>query len=338
MIKLGIVGAGRLGSFHADKAAAHEAVELVGVTDPSETARKNLAQKHGIRECATLTELMPLVEAVVIASPTFLHYELGDPCLRKGLHVLMEKPMCSSWNDARKLVEAAKRSNAVLQVGHVEAFNPAWIAAHELLHEVKAGFPVLIDAVRTSGYTFRSTDVGTVFDMMIHDIDLVLSLIPSPVLSVDAIGFNVLGGPHEDIANARIQFENGSIANLRSSRVESKAVREMRITTPTCSVTIDFGTRTATSYQPDEHVLSGFFAPNRISPDRTATLAPVFMKEHFETEELTHDAVDALAKEMDDFVNAVQSGNQPRVSGERALSAIVIAEKIVESISMRKAA
>ncbi|MDR3197315.1 MAG: Gfo/Idh/MocA family oxidoreductase [Planctomycetaceae bacterium] len=358
MIKLGIIGAGRLGSFHADKAASHKTVELAGVLDPAEPARKKLAEKYHIREYHSIKELITEVEAVVIASPTLLHYKLGEICLRNGLHVLMEKPMCSSWDDARKLTETAQQTGVVFQIGHVEEFNPAWLVAQEELQEVKNGCPAIIDAVRTSGYTFRSTDIGTVFDMMIHDLDLVLSLIPSPVLWVDAAGFNILNGQHEDIADARIRFENGTIARFYSSRTALNTAREMNITTMSRSVTIDFAARTIKKYQPDKSVLQGLFNPEHVNPNTAfntvsdtvsdkapdtipnsaAKLAPDFMKEHFQTTELTSEtvpalaAVDALAKEMDDFAESIQTGRQPRVSGQRALAAVALAETITESI------
>jgi predicted dehydrogenase len=338
MIKLGIIGAGRLGSFHADKATTHKTVELVGVVDPSEQARKKLAEKYHIREFADIDGIIPLVDAVVIASPTLYHYELGEPCLRNGLHVLMEKPMCSSLKDAEKLVATANQTGVVFQIGHVEEFNPSWLVAQKELREIKNGLPAIIDAVRTSGYTFRSIDIGTVFDMMIHDLDLVLSLIPSPVTWVDAAGFNVLNSQHEDIADARIRFENGTIARFYSSRIALNTVREMRITSISGSVAIDFGARIVKKYQPDQSVLQGLFNPEHVSPEMSAKIAPDFMNKHFQINEMTSEtvpalsAVDALAEEMDDFVESIQTSRQPRVSGHRALTAIAVAETIVESI------
>jgi len=331
-MKLGIIGCGRLGSFHADKAAAHTDVKLVAVADPSESSRKALAAKHHLIDCATPKELFPLVDAVVIAAPTSAHYELGIRCLQHGLHVLMEKPMCASLSEAEQLVDAAFKANVVFQVGHVEEFNPAWTAAEPILEKVRSGQPVLIDAVRCSGYTFRSTDIGTVFDMMIHDLDLVLSIVPSRVQSVDAVGFNVIGGPHEDVANARIRFENGSVANFYASRVSPQVARSMRLTTVEIAVSVDFGSRTASFVNPDSEVLRGAFAPERISFDETAKLAPSFMKERFVVEEVQNDAVDALALEMDDFVHSVRTGGTPRVSGKRALAAVAAAESIVKAI------
>jgi predicted dehydrogenase len=334
MPKIGIIGAGRLGSFHADKVAAHPGVELVGVADPCDIARNNIAKKHGVKAFPSFDEMLPMVDAVIIASPTFLHFGLGEACLQEGKHVLMEKPMTASLSEGRKLVELAKQHKLVLQVGHVEEFNPAWTAAKKALRcDLMAGEPILIDAVRTSGYTFRSTDIGTVFDMMVHDIDLVLSLVASRVFSVDAIGFHIIGGPNEDVAHARLRFENGCAANLFSSRVADKPERKMRITTATATITVDFGTRTTTCHRADETVLQGKFAPNNVLPDSVSLLTPTFMKDAFTLDAETHDAVDALAAELDDFVVSIQSQKVPRVSGNRALEAVSVAETIVRSIA-----
>ena len=334
MLKIGIIGAGRLGSFHAEKAVVHPGVELVGVVDPSVVVRNTLAKKHNVQPFDSFDVMLPLVDAVVIAAPTFLHFGLGSACLMAGKHVLMEKPMCASLAEGRKLVDLAKQHGLILQVGHVEEFNPAWIAAKNALrHDLMIGEPILIDAVRTSGYTFRSTDVGSVFDMMIHDIDLVLSLTASSVFSVDAIGFHIIGGPCEDVAHARLRFDNGCAANLFSSRVAEKAERKMRITTATATVTVDFGTRTTTCHRADETVLQGKFAPNKVLPDSVSLLTPTFMNDAFTLQTETYDAVDALAAEWDDFVLSIQTNKTPRVSGSRALESVSVAETIVRSIS-----
>ena len=334
MLKIGIIGAGRLGSFHADKVLAHPCTELIGIVDPSDRVRNSLAQKHRVQAFDSFDDMLPLVDAIIIASPTFLHFGIGSACLQSGKHVLMEKPMCASLAEGRQLVDIAKQQGLVLQVGHVEEFNPAWTAAKAAIRsDLMSGEPILMDAVRTSGYTFRSTDVGTVFDMMIHDIDLILSLVASSVFSVDAIGFPIIGGPHEDVAHARLRFENGCVANLFSSRVAEKAERTMKITTATATVTIDFGTRTTTCHRADETVLQGKFAPNRVLPDSVSLLIPTFMKDAFTLDTETHDAVDALAAELDDFVLSIQSGKTPRVSGSRALESVSVAETIVRSIS-----
>ena len=334
MLKIGIIGAGRLGSFHADKAVQHPLVQLAGVTDPCESARTRLAQKHRIPAFNVLEEMLPTVDAVIIASPTVHHFSLGNECLLAGKHVLMEKPMCATLAESRTLVELAKQRRLVLQVGHVEEFNPAWTAAKQLFREdIRNGEPIIIDAVRASGYTFRSTDVGSVFDMMIHDIDLVLSLAASRVYSVDAVGFHVIGGQHEDVAHARLRFENGWTANLFSSRVAEKAERTMQITTATASIKVDFATRTTSCHRANEMVLQHKFAPQNISANSIHLLAPTFMADAFSLDVQTHDVVDALAAELDDFVQSIQFGTVPRVSGSRALEAISVAETIVRTVS-----
>ncbi|GHT25912.1 NADH-dependent dehydrogenase [Planctomycetales bacterium] len=332
MLRIGIVGAGKLGSFHANKAAAHPDVQLTAVADTLESSRNALAEKYNCTSCSELKELIPLVDAVVIAAPTSLHYEIGNVCLRLGRHVLMEKPLCSSQYEAQALVNAAKRANVVLQIGHIEEFNPAWNSIQHELSEAKEGVPVLIDAVRTSGYSFRCTDTGTVFDMMIHDIDLILPLIPSQVISVDAAGFNVIGGPCEDTADVRLRFENGTIARLFSSRIAEKTERRMSITTPSKTVDVDFGTRTARIRKPASAVLEGQFAPNRILPEDIAKTVPSFMQDFWTVEEIQNDAVDALSCEMNDFVSSIQNNREPRVNGIRGLSAVALAETIVDSI------
>jgi len=336
MLKIGIIGAGRLGSFHADKVAAHVGAELAGVADPCEVARGSLAQKYGIPAFDSFEDMLPSVDAVIIASPTFLHYDLGSACLQAGKHVLMEKPMCASLAEGRKLVELARQNGLVLQVGHVEEFNPAWAAAKQAVRrDLMDDEPILIDAVRTSGYTFRSTDIGTVFDMMIHDIDLVLSLAACHVVSVDAVGFHVIGGQHEDVAHARLRFDNGCAANLFSSRVADKAERKMKITTATATVSVDFGTRTTVCHRADDTVLEGKYAPNHVLPNSISLLVPTFMNDAFSLETQTYDAVDALAAELNDFVQAILTHKVPRVSGTRALEAVSVAETIVRSISSR---
>ncbi|MDR3181432.1 MAG: Gfo/Idh/MocA family oxidoreductase [Planctomycetaceae bacterium] len=333
MLKLGIIGTGRLGSFHAEKAAANPDVELVGVADPSVTARNLIAKKFGVEAFASFDTLLPKTDAVIIASPTFLHYSIASIAIQSGKHVLLEKPMCGTLPDARKLVDMARRNKTVLQAGHVEEFNPAWQTAKKSLSvERQENLPMLINAVRSSGYTFRSTDVGTVFDMMIHDIDLVLSLTASHVFAVDAVGFRIIGGQHEDTAHARLIFDNGSVANLYSSRIAPAAKREMQITTALGTLSIDFAKRTTVAHRPNTLVLQGEYAPNRILPDTVPLVAPEFMKDSFDTEVLEHESVDALAEELKDFVLSIETGKTPRVSGSRALEAVSVAETIVHSI------
>jgi predicted dehydrogenase len=335
-MKLGIIGAGRLGSFHADKAAAYSNVQISGIYDESSAASEALAKKHNCIAFHSLDELLTQVEAVVVATPSTTHNAVGIRCLNAGCHVLMEKPLCVTSVEAAQLVTLAREHNRVLQVGHIEQFNPAWHSAAPILDRVASGEQALLETTRTSGYTFRSTDIGVVLDMMIHDIDLVMSVVPSLINNVDAVGFYVIDSSrkqgHEDIAQARITFDNGTVATLYASRVASEAVRKMNIITERQSATIDFATRTAKFIEPSEEVVTGNFAANKISPVEAAKLAPTFMKEHFKVTELAENAVDALSLEMSDFINAIEKKYEPKVNGKQGLTAVQVAERILKQI------
>lgn len=335
MFKLGIIGAGRLGSFHANKAAAHADIHFLGVYDPVPDSAAALAQKHQVRAFETLESLLTETEAVVIATPTVSHHRVGMECLARGQHVLMEKPLATTSNEARELVETAQCTKRILQVGHVERFNPAWQAADLVLSLLKTE-PAVIEATRTSGYTFRSTDIGTVLDMMIHDLDLVLSVVRSPIQSVAACGFHQIDpsgqSGHEDTAQARITFENGTVANFFASRTAPEAVRFMKITTRFRSANIDFGTGKTRLIRADGNVMHGEFAPKNTDSARMARLAPTFMKEHFHVEEIASASADALKLEMDDFVLAMKRNKQPKVPGREAMNAIFAAEAILTEI------
>ncbi|MDR1485867.1 MAG: Gfo/Idh/MocA family oxidoreductase [Planctomycetaceae bacterium] len=332
MIKIGIIGAGRLGSFHADKIIAHTDFELVGVMDVLPSAREQLAAKYNVQSFDNPDSFLNHVDAIVIAAPTSLHYELGNLTLRRKKHLLMEKPLCNNSADAEKLVELANANNLILQVGHIEEFNPAWLPAKKNIIDLAANKPVIINAARTSGYTFRSTDVGTLLDMMIHDIDLVLSIVQHAAVSINAAGFNIIGGQHEDIADARVQFENGTVANFFSSRVAAAAVREMKVIAVGGNVHIDFAQRSLTLQKISSSIKSGNFAPERITPETISKIQPSFMQEFFVTNKIENESVDALALETDDFARAIKTGNPPRVTGNRGLNAVKLAEKILKTI------
>lgn len=339
MLKLGIVGAGRLGSFHAEKASKHPGVELVGVADTDQTRCQEIAQRFHVASFEHLGDLLSRVHAVVIAAPTQWHHPLGIECMNAGAHVLMEKPLAISQKEAEELVKCAKNNKVILQVGHVEQYSPAWSSAKPILQAVKRGNRAMIFAQRTSGYTFRSTDVGVVHDLMIHDLDLILSVVSSPISSLDAFGFHVIGDPgqggHEDVAYAQLVFENGSVAQIHASRVEMEAKRYMNIRTAFQSAQIDFATRETKIIRADESVVQGSFSPNGLEDSGTidvSKIAPGFMADHFRTVSVTQDAVDALALELDGFVHAIQSGEAPAVPGTRALRAVEVADRIVQKI------
>ncbi len=334
-VRLGIVGTGRLGGFHASKAANNAEVDFVGVFDVSETNRKRVANQFNVAEYDVLSDLLACVDAVVVAAPSALHAQIGREVLHAGKHLLMEKPITTSGATALELAGIAREKGLVFQGGHVEQHNPAWRAAVERLDDVRTGLePVAIEAERTSGYTFRSTDVGATLDLMIHDLELVLSLIPSKVERVSALGFSQLGG-YEDTAFATLFFENGSIARFKASRVEQRARRYMTLQTPTKSVQIDFAARSATLVSPKDDVLNGVYSPASVSLTEMAPRVSTFMQDEFETIELVHEPVDALALEMQNFVSAILQGERSVVPGDRAARAVVVAEEIVRDLNAR---
>ena len=270
--------------------------------------------------------LLDQIDAAVIAAPTSLHYAIARDFLEAGVPLLVEKPLCATQAEAEELVAAARRRKVVLQVGHVERFNPAFQAAAGQLAD-----PKYIEAVRATGVTFRSTDVGVVLDLMIHDIDLVLSLVHSPLCKVDALGVSVLGG-HEDVANARLEFECGCVANLSASRVSYEPLRRMQVWSARAFAGIDFAGRTATLVRPSETLLRRRFRAEGLTPEGIEHYRQHFAEEHLPREQLTLDAVDALALELDDFIASIRTPREPRVSGEAGRDALAVAEQILARI------
>jgi predicted dehydrogenase len=325
-IRLGVVGAGRLGGFHAQKLAALPDVELVGVADPAADRRNRVALQCRTRPLSHHRQLLDRVDAAVIAAPTRLHHRLGLEFLRRGIHVLMEKPLSITLAEADQLVEAARGSGAVLQVGHVERFNPALSAALPHLRN-----PKYVEAVRASGFTFRSTDIGVVLDLMIHDLDVVLSMVRSPVRKVEALGLSVLGG-QEDVANARLEFQCGCVATLSASRVSYEPVRRMHVWAPRAYAAIDFATRTTTLVQPSETLLGRQFNVDSLSADQVEHYKARLFEEHLPRQILQSDAVDALTLELHDFLESIRTPRAPRVTGEQARKAVAVAEQILSKI------
>ena len=326
-LRVAVVGAGRLGGFHAQKLARMDGVALVGVVDPVAAARNRVAAECGTLPLADCRELPGSIDAAVVAAPTRLHHALGLELLEAGVHLLVEKPLAPSTAEAGELVDAARRAGVVLQVGHVERFNPAMTAALAHVHD-----PKYIEAVRASGFTFRSTDVGVVLDLMIHDLDLVLSLVRSPVRQVDALGLSVLGG-HEDVANARLTFESGCVATLSASRVSHTAVRRMQVWSPRAMADVDFATRSTAVVRPSETLLARRFQADALSADQIEHYKAHLLEEHLPREQFQGDAVDALQLELDDFVESIRTGRAPRVSGRQARDAVAVAEQILARIS-----
>jgi predicted dehydrogenase len=325
-LRMALVGAGRLGGFHAQKLVASEQVELLAVVDPSPAARSRLAAQCHTRALADYASLLDKLDAAVIAAPTRLHHKLALDFLRRGIHLLVEKPLCRTLAEADELVETARRHGAVLQVGHVERFNPVFTAAAAHVAD-----PKYVEAVRAGGFTFRSTDVGVVLDLMIHDLDLVLSLVRSPVRKVEALGLSVLGG-HEDVANARLEFECGCIATLSASRVSYQPARRMQLWAARAFAAIDFAQRTATVVRPSETLLRRQLDIDLLSPQQVEHYREHLFEELLPRTQLTFEAVDALALELEDFLESIRTLRSPQVPGEAGRDAVAVAEQILGRI------
>ena len=326
-LRVGVVGVGHLGQHHARILAGLPDVELVAVVDSRPEQAQTVADKFGTRALADYHQLIDRVDAVSIAVPTVLHREVAGTFLSRGIATLVEKPLASTLAEAELLVSLSHSTGALLQVGHIERFNPALTALQQM-----AIRPKYITAERLSTYTFRSTDIGVVLDLMIHDLDLVLSLIHSPVRSVAAVGVSLFGN-HEDVANARVEFENGTVANLTASRASYTALRKMRIWSAEGYASLDFAAKSATLVQPSDDFLSG-----RLDLDQVDLSQPMAVKEHLFGKVLRVDQVqtpgrEPLALELEDFVQAVRNKTRPRVCGDDALRAMRLADQILKSLN-----
>jgi predicted dehydrogenase len=327
-LRLAVVGVGHLGRIHARLAAKLPEIELVAVVDARREARDAAAAETGARAVAEYRELFGEVDAAIVATPTCSHSAVASDLIRGGVHVLVEKPITATLQEAEELVQLARRRQAVLQVGHVERFNPALVSVADRLTE-----PKYIEARRQSGYTFRSTDVGVVMDLMIHDIDVVLSLVKSPVTRVDALGVSVLGD-HEDMVSARLQFANGAAANLVASRTSFAPARTMQVFTASRFASIDFAARRATIVEPRRDVLDRGFRVADLSEDERTRLRERLFEELLVRQEVPAIETNAIEEEQRDFAAAIRTGGSPRVTGADGRDAVAVAEAVLQRVRL----
>ena len=325
-LRLAIIGAGHLGRIHARLATELSDVELVAVCDPSEATRNEIAAAYDTTPIADYRDIIPQIDAAIVAAPTSLHCRIGSELASRGIHCFIEKPLAPTVEEADALVAIAEQHDVVLQVGHVERFNPALQSAAPYLVE-----PKYVEARRLSSYPFRSTDTGVVMDLMIHDIDVILSLVHSGVRSVDALGFSVLGG-NEDVAQARVTFDSGCVANLTASRVSYETCRKTHIWTSTAFASLDFASGQSTVTDPSADVLQRRFDVNTISTDETAHLKEHLFEELLVKQVVPSESVNAIAEEHRDFIASIRTGQAPRVSGTSGRDAVALAERILVEI------
>jgi predicted dehydrogenase len=328
--RVAVVGCGHLGAIHARLLAARADAELVAVVDPDPAARERTAAAHGCRAVAEPRELVGLVDAAVVAAPTGLHAAVGLPLLAAGIDLLVEKPIAATVEDARAIVIAARRHGRTVAVGHVERFNPAWRSA------ATAGRGAsLVVAERLAPFTFRSLDVGVVLDLMIHDIDLVLSLEPGRLDRVEARGLVAAGG-HEDSVRARLSFSSGFVADLTASRISPTTSRTLTLWADAGIVTVDFNAKTVTTLGAAPAVRDGAFVAAQVPPADRAALKERFFTDVLPLEATTVADANAIAAEHDDFLEAARTGRPPLVPAAAGAAALEIAARVLEVLECRR--
>ena len=325
-VRVGVVGVGHLGSQHTRVYREMDEVDLVGIADVDESRGHEMAEKNGTSFFGDYRELFGEVDAVSVVTPTESHYPIAREFLEMGVSVLVEKPMTRSVEEARSLVGVAGESHAVLQVGHIERFNPAVQAVKRYIDA-----PKYIESIRICPYSFRSTDISVVLDLMIHDIDIILSLARSPLAKVEAVGVRVISET-EDMANARLVFESGCVANVTASRVSSKTLRQIRVFQKECYISLDYVERSATVWRRPLSLSAcleeGGNGGKEVGlPGAGGNGAGLFSCERLEMVD-----GEPLRKELEAFVKVVKSGALPVVSAEDGLMAMEAAEMIVKSI------
>lgn len=329
-LKTAVIGAGKMGRLHSRIYSQMDRVELVGVVDSDFDKAEQIAQQYGAKAYRDASEIIDLVDAVTIAVPTEFHPAVAKLFLARRIPVLVEKPLASSVPQAKELLNLARQSRTILQVGYSERFNPAVQAMQRIKFT-----PRFVEAQRISPYTFRSTDVGVVLDMMIHDIDIILSLVAGSVKDVHAVGVNVLG-QQEDIANVRLIFESGCVANLTASRLALKTERKIRLFSEDAYLSLDYLKKTGTMISKAANIDMVKWLAEKRDPDGELDVQNVDWAELVKVENLDIDDREPLRLEQESFVKAIADGSRPQVSAEDAVAAMVLAERIIESIGSHR--
>jgi len=324
-LNVGVIGVGHLGSLHAKMYAQISSANLAGVFDVDSQRTQKLAAEFGVKAFSTLDDLLSQVEAVSIATTTQTHYEVAIQVIKRGVHLLIEKPITATIEQAKMLTEQAEKAGLKLQVGHIERFNPAILAL-----EPYNITPLFIESHRLAQFNPRGSDVAVVLDLMIHDIDLILSLVKSKVTRIDANGIAVISDT-PDIANARLQFENGCVANVTGSRISQNKMRKMRLFQRDAYISIDFA--------------QGLAEVFRLVDEQTPNVKPTMMlgkidqgqhKRIIVYEQPEVQEVNALKYELERFVESIQKNTETPVTGRDGLHALEVAREILQIIESQK--
>ena len=328
-LRVAVIGAGHLGRIHAKLLGQVDGAELVGISDPIAQARSNVEELFDVKTVADYRDLIPNIDAAVIAAPTDLHFDIAKDLLKAGKHLLVEKPLTNDGQQANQLAMMASAKRLTLQVGHVERFNPAFTALEDIAVDVK-----YVEAVRASRFPGRCLDVGVVMDLMIHDIDLVLSMTDAPVRSVSSSGLAVVSG-HEDIAETRIEFECGMVANLKASRVSPTPARNMQVYGAGGFADIDFGTPSLSTVVPCKSIVDRSFELTQ-ETDNPLRYADQLFGSRLQCETRELEPRNAILDELHDFVISIQTGASPTVSGADGARAVLVADQVIQSIKQRR--
>jgi predicted dehydrogenase len=317
MLKIGVFGTGHLGKFHLNNWKEIKGVELVGFYDPNDATAADVASKYNIKRFEDSNSLLDACDAVDIVAPTNFHFELCQQAIRKGNHVFVEKPLANTMDEARELVKLVKESNIKLQVGHVERFNPAYLAIEPLSLS-----PMFIEVHRLAQFNPRGTEVSVILDLMIHDIDIILNLVKSEVKNISASGVAVMTDT-PDIASVRIEFNNGCVANLTSSRISMKKMRKMRLFQKDAYIGMDFlNKKTEVIKLKTETDIDAFaFDIETPSGKKTIAIANPQVPE-----------VNAIKMELEKFRDAILNNTQPVVSAVDGFRAMDVAHHILQKI------
>ncbi len=318
MLSVGVFGAGHLGKFHLNNWKEINDIHLIGFYDPSDEIAAGITTQYAIKRYTDPAELMDECDAVDIVAPTTVHYELCKMAILKSKHVFVEKPLANTMSEAREIVKLAKEANVKFQVGHVERFNPAFLALKE--YDLN---PMFLEVHRLSQFNPRGTDVSVILDLMIHDIDIILSLVKSSVKNIYANGVNVLSDT-PDIANVRIEFDNGCVANLTSSRISMKKMRKMRLFQKDSYISIDFldkKTEVIKYKSPSDKNVFTFDIETNTGTKTIAIAAPAIKENN------------AIKMELQSFVDSISNNKSTIVSEVDGFRAMEVAHLILDKIS-----
>jgi predicted dehydrogenase len=311
-LRIGVIGVGNMGQHHTRVLSLLKDVELIGVADINVERGLDLAGKYQVHFFEKYQELLPHVEAVCIAAPTKLHHKIGLECLNAGIHVLIEKPIAASIAEAESLVNAAATTNCILQVGHIERFNPAFL---ELRKVLKTEDLLALEAHRMSPYSNRANDVSVVLDLMIHDLDLILELANSPVIKVNATGSRLAESKYLDYVTATLNFANGIVATVTSSKVTHRKIRGVVAHCKNSLTEADF-------------LNNEILIHRQTTADYTTDYGQIFYRQDGLIEKVYTSNIEPLHAELEHFVSCVRGGDQPSVGGEQALKALRLASCI----------